>query len=247
MYYMANDKEKPSAPATKPPDVKKSPDTPIDKKSQKPKTTKESRDAARAKFEWKKWEVDQARRELEEKKQASDVASKDLKATNPPETGKKEWDDTKVKEASDNKVAREKEALALLWEKHSAEIEDAVKSLEIDKVEPELQVVLHREVLSKTVNVESISDEDKKKALEGLKWPNGTEIDIAHLTPEQKRIVQQYQTFKYLRELTKTSDTDLKDPKKLQEIAKKYLGITDFSDKQKTALLTLDSDRKSVV
>lgn len=242
MYYMANDKEKVSTPATKPSDGKKAPDAPIDKS----KSTKEARDGVKAKFEWKKWEIEQAHRELEEKKQASDVASKDLKATNPPETGKKEWADTKVKEAADKKATLEKEALALLWEKHNAEIEDAVKSIEIDKVEPELQTVLHREVLSKTVNVDSIPDEDKKKALEGLKWPNGGEIDITRLTPEQKKIVQQYQTFKYLRELAKTSDADIKDPKKLQEIAKKYLGITDFSDKQKTALLTLDSFKEEV-
>ncbi len=244
MCYMADKEKVPTPPKT--PDAKKSPDTPVDKKTEKPKTTKETRDAARVKFEWKKSELGQSRRELEEKRQASDKAGQDLKATNPPETGKKEWVDAEVKKSAEKNASLEKETLVLLWEKHNAEIDDAVKSIEIDKAEPELQAVLHREVLSKTVNIDGVSDADKKKALEGLKWPNGSEIDITHLTPEQKRIVQQYQTFQYLRELAKTSDADIKDPKKLQEIAKKYLGITDFSDKKNTAFLTLDSFKDEV-
>lgn len=246
MYYMANDKEKIPPPVSKPPEKGRTPDTPVGKKAEKPQSTKEASAAARVKFEWKKWEVWQARKDLDEKKQASDVAGKDLKATNPPETGKKEWVDAKVKEASDNKNRLEQEALVALSEKHGTEIQDAVKSIEIDKVEPELQVMLHREVLSKNVNVDSVSNEDKKKALEGLKWPNGREIDIVHLTPEQKKIVQQYQTFQYLRELAKLPVADTKDPKKLQEIAKKHLGITDFTDKQKNALLTLESFKDEV-
>ena len=51
MYYMANEKEKSPAPATKLPEGRKSPDTPLDKKPEKPNTTQEARDAARAKFE----------------------------------------------------------------------------------------------------------------------------------------------------------------------------------------------------
>ncbi|MBP7822721.1 hypothetical protein KA050_00010 [Candidatus Gracilibacteria bacterium] len=235
---MANEKEKSPAPATKLPDGRKSPDTPLDKKPEKPKTTKEARDAARVKFEGKKGELDIARKEEADKAQASEKERQGLRT----EAGKEPGVDPKVKESTDRRILSEKATLTALKEKHDLEIEEAIKSFDIDKADPETKKALHFETLKAQIDVDKLPDQTKKDALKGIKTPDGKEIDITKLTPAQKELIQDYQTRQYLQSLEKISDLEKKDPAKfrseLEKLAKENLGIVDFSTQEKLSILT---------
>jgi len=85
-----------------------------------------------------------------------------------------------------------------LKEKHSADIEETITSLDLTKADPAIKKAIYSESLISGVNVDKVNIVDKKKALEGVKSPDGGDVDVTKLTPEQKRIVQSYQAKQYL-------------------------------------------------
>lgn len=93
---------------------------------------------------------------------------------------------------------QEIKTLDALKEKHAAEIEDVIFSFDLSKTDSKTQQAVYYESLRTSVDIHKIDLADRQKALEGLTNPDGTEIDVNKLTPEQQIIVQTHQTKRYL-------------------------------------------------
>lgn len=127
---------------------------------------------------------------------------------------------------------QEKKAENALKEQHVVQVEDAIVSLDIEKSDQKTQHAIYFESLRASVDIDKVSISDRQKALEGILAPGGAEIDVSKLTPSQQKIVQSYQTKKYLEDISKLSENDKKNPEKLQTLARTRLGLNDFSDKK---------------
>jgi hypothetical protein len=158
-------------------------------------------------------------------------------AGDPPKTKENSVESPEVKDKKEIENA-EQEALKYLREKHEAEVDDVFGALDITKVSPEDRKAIYRQAIIKAVDVSKIPESDRQKALEWLRNLDGSEINVNNLTPEQERVVWEFQAKKYITEFDKFSESDKKDTNKIKELATKRLGISDFSTQDKEGLLT---------
>lgn len=157
---------------------------------------------------------------------------------NPPKK-----DDNYVANPETKKIQEaEKEALTALKEKQNSEIDEALREIDLSKIDEDTRKAIHADTLSKWVDVGKLPQETKEAALRGLIGTDGKSIDVKTLTPEQIEIVQRQQAKKYLESLAELSDETKKDPTKFEarliELEKQNPGIKDFALQQKIELLT---------
>jgi hypothetical protein len=136
----------------------------------------------------------------------------------------------------------QKEATQSLKEKHDAEIDEALHKLDFSTLDEDTKQSIHADALSKKIDTNKVSEEEKKEALKSFKGADDKGIDTSKLTPDQVEIVQRYQTKKYLEALAQLSEENKKNPdqfkSKLSQLEKQNPGITDFALQQKVELLT---------
>lgn len=110
--------------------------------------------------------------------------------------------------------------LDALAKKHDAEIEKVLGEFDFSTLTDEEKKTIHASVLSVSVDVSKISEEDKKEALKWLALDG--KIDLTKLTPEQTKMIQQYKAKKYLEALAAEPDENI------ETLEQKYPGIKNF-------------------
>ena len=189
--------------------------------------------------------LEQRRAEFSEKSKADKGVKKELDRADPKDekkdkkTEKPNWN---LRDAERAAEQAEKEALQALKEKHAAEIHDVLQNIDIDGLDTQNRGAIHVASIAGRIpkeKVDSLPKETKENALKGLTGPDGRDIDVSKpLTPEQTEVVRLHLASEYISALSNFSAADIKDPKKLAEIEKKYPGVTDFVKSQPVELLS---------
>lgn len=216
-------------------------------KNEKPKTSAELKAKRQKEFESKKEPLDKARKELEEKKKAIKDMGIDVDAVYPENDGENKgaqeyFLEGSLKDAINQKEKKENEALLVLGKNYDADIQDAVKDIEFEKMDPATRKALQETSLEKSVKVENLPKEIKEEALRGVKGEEGKDVNITNLTPDQIKIVQKYQTARYLEALSQISDEDKNNPlkfkEKMTELEIQNPGVTDFIGQKNITLFS---------